>query len=239
MGPHPGGGRHGTVRGKPGGRGGDAGRKRRADYQHASIVGLVPLQCAFVAAKAGVVNLTRAMRAGAGPGRHPGQRDRSGLDVTEGTGRKLFYGDDGLFREAAQRMLDHVAPAGPPRWTKSRSRRCSWLTRKHLHDGAHPYGGWRLDSGLCTRFLTAQKELRFLRERPKLVRFRRLIGAFPLRLTGLVAAPHTPFDADGGYRSAVVGRQATANGIRRSWRIHRRHDRRKPVAHGARADAPY
>ena len=31
---------------------------------------------------------------------------------------------------------------------------------------------------------------------------------FPLRLTGLVAAPHTPFDADGGYRSAVVGRQA-------------------------------
>lgn len=31
---------------------------------------------------------------------------------------------------------------------------------------------------------------------------------FPIRLTGLVAAPHTPFDADGTYRSAVVGQQA-------------------------------
>ena len=32
--------------------------------------------------------------------------------MTEGT-RKLFYGDDGLFRAAAQRMLDHV-PLGRP-----------------------------------------------------------------------------------------------------------------------------
>ena len=35
-----------------------------------------------------------------------------GSTLTEGT-RKLFYGDDGLFREAAQRMLDHV-PLGRP-----------------------------------------------------------------------------------------------------------------------------
>lgn len=80
----------------------------------ASIVGLVPLrlQCAFVAAKAGVVNLTRAMALELGPHGILVNGIAPGSTLTEGT-RKLFYGDDGLFREAAQRMLDHV-PLGRP-----------------------------------------------------------------------------------------------------------------------------
>ena len=52
----------------------------------ASIAGLVPLrlQCAFVAAKAGVVNLTKAHGPGARPARHPGQRHRARLDPDRG-----------------------------------------------------------------------------------------------------------------------------------------------------------
>ena len=80
----------------------------------ASIVGLVPLrlQCAFVAAKAGVVNLTRAMALELGPLGILVNGIAPGSTLTEGT-RKLFYGDDGLFRDSAQRMLDHV-PLGRP-----------------------------------------------------------------------------------------------------------------------------
>src|SRR3954468_24222056 len=80
----------------------------------ASIVGLVPLrlQCAYVAAKAGVVNLTKAMALELGPHGILVNGIAPGSTLTEGT-RQLFYGDDGLFREAAQRMLDHV-PLGRP-----------------------------------------------------------------------------------------------------------------------------
>ena len=80
----------------------------------ASIVGLVPLrlQCAFVAAKAGVVNLTRAMALELGPLGILVNGIAPGSTLTDGT-RQLFYGDDGLMREAAQRMLDHV-PLGRP-----------------------------------------------------------------------------------------------------------------------------
>ena len=80
----------------------------------ASIAGLVPLrlQCAFVAAKAGVVNLTRAMALELGPHGVLTNGIAPGSTLTEGT-RKLFYGDDGLFKESVQRMLDHV-PLGRP-----------------------------------------------------------------------------------------------------------------------------
>ncbi len=80
----------------------------------ASIAGLVPLrlQCAFVAAKAGVVNLTRAMALELGPHGILVNGIAPGSTLTEGT-RKLFYGEDGKFRDAAQRMLDHV-PLGRP-----------------------------------------------------------------------------------------------------------------------------
>lgn len=83
----------------------------------ASIVGLVPLrlQCAFVAAKAGVVNLTRSMALELGPHGILVNGIAPGSTLTEGT-RQLFYGEGGKFRDNVQRMLDHV-PLGRPATT--------------------------------------------------------------------------------------------------------------------------
>jgi len=83
----------------------------------ASIVGLVPLrlQCAFVAAKAGVVNLTRAMALELGPHGILVNGIAPGSTLTEGT-RQLFYGEGGKFRDNVQRMLDHI-PLGRPATT--------------------------------------------------------------------------------------------------------------------------
>ena len=80
----------------------------------ASIAGLVPLrlQCAFVAAKAGVVNFTKAMALELGPHGVLINGIAPGSTLTEGT-RHLFYGDNGMFKESVQRMLDHV-PLGRP-----------------------------------------------------------------------------------------------------------------------------
>jgi NAD(P)-dependent dehydrogenase (short-subunit alcohol dehydrogenase family) len=80
----------------------------------ASVVGLVPLrlQCAFVAAKAGVVNLTRAMALELGPHGILVNGIAPGSTLTEGT-RQLFYDAGGLFHHSFQRMLDHV-PLGRP-----------------------------------------------------------------------------------------------------------------------------
>lgn len=80
----------------------------------ASIAGLVPLrlQCAFVAAKAGVVNLTKAMALELGPHGILVNGIAPGSTLTDGT-RGLFYGDDGLFRASVQQMIAHI-PLGRP-----------------------------------------------------------------------------------------------------------------------------
>ena len=80
----------------------------------ASIVGLVPLrlQCAFVASKAGVVNLTKAMALELGPHGILVNGIAPGSTLTEGT-RRLFYGEGGLFHDSVKQMLAHI-PLGRP-----------------------------------------------------------------------------------------------------------------------------
>jgi len=80
----------------------------------ASVLGLVParLQCAFVAAKSGVVNLTKAMALELGAEGILVNGIAPGSIVTQGT-RQLFYGDDGTFKDSLQKLLDHI-PLGRP-----------------------------------------------------------------------------------------------------------------------------
>ena len=80
----------------------------------ASVAGIVPirLQCAFTAAKAGVVNLTRTMAIELGDKGILTNCVAPGSTLTQGT-EKLFYGPDGKFSDKAQRLLDHI-PLGRP-----------------------------------------------------------------------------------------------------------------------------
>ena len=80
----------------------------------ASIAGMVPLrlQCAYGAAKAGVINLTQAMALELGPHGILVNGIAPGSTLTEAT-RKLFYGPDGSYHDKMQRLLDHV-PLGRP-----------------------------------------------------------------------------------------------------------------------------
>jgi NAD(P)-dependent dehydrogenase (short-subunit alcohol dehydrogenase family) len=80
----------------------------------ASIVGLVPLrlQCAFAAAKAGVVNLTKAMALELAPFGILVNGIAPGSILTEGT-KQLFYGEGGQFHASVQKMIDHI-PVGRP-----------------------------------------------------------------------------------------------------------------------------
>ena len=80
----------------------------------ASVLGIVParLQCAFVAAKAGVVNLTRAMALELGPQGILVNCVAPGSILT-GPTEKLFYGADGKFTEKVQGLLSHI-PLGRP-----------------------------------------------------------------------------------------------------------------------------
>ena len=79
-----------------------------------SIAGLVPLrlQSAYVAAKAGVANLTRSMALELGPEGILVNAVAPGSTLTRGT-RALFYGDDGAYTENAASLLSHI-PLGRP-----------------------------------------------------------------------------------------------------------------------------
>jgi NAD(P)-dependent dehydrogenase (short-subunit alcohol dehydrogenase family) len=79
-----------------------------------SVAGLVPLrlQCAFIAAKAGVVNLTRAMALELGSRGVLVNAIAPGSTLTDGT-RQLFYSPDGSFRANVQQLLAHI-PLGRP-----------------------------------------------------------------------------------------------------------------------------
>ncbi len=79
-----------------------------------SIAGLVPLrlQSAFVAAKAGVVNLTRSMALELGPRGILVNCVAPGSTLTRGT-EALFYGPDGAYTEKAASLLSHI-PLGRP-----------------------------------------------------------------------------------------------------------------------------
>jgi NAD(P)-dependent dehydrogenase (short-subunit alcohol dehydrogenase family) len=80
----------------------------------ASVMGLVAfrLQCAYIAAKAGVVHLTRAMALELAPDGILVNAVCPGSVLTEGT-RKLFYGDDGKFHDKMQRMIEHIPLSRP------------------------------------------------------------------------------------------------------------------------------
>jgi 3-oxoacyl-[acyl-carrier protein] reductase len=80
----------------------------------ASIAGLVPLrlQSAYVAAKAGVVNLTRSMALELGPRGILSNCVAPGSIITRGT-RALFYGPEGDKTEMAKSLLSHI-PLGRP-----------------------------------------------------------------------------------------------------------------------------
>lgn len=79
-----------------------------------SIAGLVPLrlQSAFVAAKAGVANLTRSMALELGPQEILVNAVAPGSTLTRGT-EALFYGPKGEYTENAESLLSHI-PLGRP-----------------------------------------------------------------------------------------------------------------------------
>ena len=75
----------------------------------ASVLGVVParLQCAYNAAKAGVVSLTRSMAIELAPQGVLVNCVAPGSTLTDAT-KQLFYSEEAVMQERAQRMLSHV-----------------------------------------------------------------------------------------------------------------------------------
>ncbi|HZZ58897.1 MAG TPA: SDR family NAD(P)-dependent oxidoreductase [Opitutaceae bacterium] len=82
----------------------------------ASVLGVVParLQCAFTAAKAGVVHLTRTMAIEFGAKNILTNCVAPGSVLTSGT-EALFYGKDAIQADRAQRLLAHIPQGRPAR----------------------------------------------------------------------------------------------------------------------------
>lgn len=112
----------------------------------ASVLGLVParLQCAFTAAKAGVVNLTRTMAIELGSQGILTNCIAPGSILSEGT-RRLFYGADGKFSDRMQAMLSHV-PLGRPGRTEEVAHAVLFLAApesSYINGAVIPVdGGW-------------------------------------------------------------------------------------------------
>jgi len=70
------------------------------------------LQCAFGAAKAGVINLTKSMAMELGAAGVNVNCIAPGSILTDGT-KELFYGENSTFRESVQNLIDHI-PLGRP-----------------------------------------------------------------------------------------------------------------------------
>ncbi|MCO5073775.1 MAG: SDR family oxidoreductase [Rhizobiaceae bacterium] len=84
----------------------------------ASVVGVTALrlQCAFAAAKAGIIHLTRAMALELGSKGILVNSLAPGSVLTEGT-RQLFYGEDGSFRAQMAGFMNHI-PLGRPAYVE-------------------------------------------------------------------------------------------------------------------------
>ena len=80
----------------------------------ASVLGLVPmrLQCAFTAAKAAVINLTKSMALELGTAGIRVNAIAPGSVLTDVT-RQLFYAGDGAFHARVARLMEHI-PLGRP-----------------------------------------------------------------------------------------------------------------------------